>query len=261
MRIAFTIIHNGLHHLEHNDQAQNILNACDYWIVVEGAARSNGSTKWCKEFPEHLHFNGGSIDGTREFLKKLSNNPKLVYIESNGFWNSKDYQVNRAIDEVKKLTDSCFLWQIDIDEQWTISAMDKAEKELMAKNAKAGTFRADCRIGKNLRAIGEWGEAKTYGYTRLWNWAGEYFHCHEPPVLEGQLGKDPTMLTPTFVHYNYYFDQDVMFKNAWYGGHEDIYERWRLLNELPERFFPMHISNLITGEWGRTNSSIVYCAA
>ena len=260
MRIAFTIIHNGLHHLKHNNQAENILNACDYWVVVEGAAESKGSTQWCKKFPEYLHFNGASIDGTREYLRELaSNNSKLIYVESNGFWPSKDAQVNRAIAEIKKLTFNCFLWQIDADEHWNVDSMAAAEKELIASNAKAGAFRADCRIGKNLKAIGDWGEARTYGYIRLWNWTGENFIYHEPPVIEGQLGIDPKMLSPTFIHYNYYFDKDVQFKDAWYGGHEGIFDRWKLLNSLSERFFPMHISNLITGEWGKTNSSIVYC--
>jgi hypothetical protein len=58
--------------------------------------------------------------------------------------------------------------------------------------------------------------------------------------------------------YNYYFKSDVEFKDAWYGGHEGILERWNLLNSLDEKFFPMHISNLITGSWGKTNSAIVY---
>lgn len=260
MRIAFTIIHNGLHHLKHNDQYRKILNSFDYWIVVEGAAKSNGSTAWCKEFPSKLHSNGGSIDGTIAFLRTLSKKePTLIYIESNGFWNSKDDQVNRAIDEVRKITNHCFLWQIDIDEQWEEEAMDFAENELRSKKEKVGAFRADCRIGKNIKAIGDWGEAVTYGYIRLWDWSGERFICHEPPIIEGQMGKDAIMLSQKFVHYNYYFEQDVIFKNEWYGGHEGILDRWRLINSLDKKFFPMHISNLITGEWGKTNSSIVYC--
>lgn len=260
MRVAFTIIHNGLHHLQHNNQHRKILNACDYWVVVEGAARSNGSTQWCKEFPPHLHHNGSSIDGTVEFLRGLAKTEsKLVFVESDGFWASKDEQVNRATDAVRVITPKCFLWQIDADEQWEESAMGAAEEELVRKGAKAGCFRADCRVGQNLRAIGEWGEARTYGYTRLWNWEGERFIYHEPPVIEGQMGVDPTMLSSTFTHYNYYFEQDVAFKNEWYGGHEGILERWKHINSLHPRFFPLHISNLITGEWGRTSSSIVYC--
>jgi FkbM family methyltransferase len=259
MRIAFSIIHNGLHHLKHNNQFSNILDSCDAWVVVEGASLSNGSTRWCKDFPEHLHQNGGSNDGTREFLRDLAaENEKLIYVPSDGFWNSKDDQVNRAIDEVRRLANNCFLWEIDIDEQWTSEQMDQAEKELMRHGSKAGCFRSKCFVGENLRAVGEWGEARSCGYTRLWMWEGESFICHEPPVLDGLMGVDPTMLSPVFRHYNYYFEKDVLFKDQWYGGHENIHERWRLLNLLDKRCFPVHISNLITGPWGNSNSAIVW---
>jgi len=259
MRIVFSIIHNGIHHLFHNDQYLKILNSCDKWVVVEGASLPNGSTKWCKKFPDENHENGGSNDGTKDFLLQLSlKSNKLHYVESHGFWLSKDHQVNRAIEEVRKITDSCWLWEIDIDEQWETEQMDVAERELAAHRTKAGCFRSKCFIGKNLRAIGDWGEARTYGYTRLWRWEGENFLCHEPPVLEGLMGVEPTMLSPVFKHYNYYFEKDVLFKDRWYGGHEGIYERWKLINSLDKRFFPMHISNLIVGPWGRSDSAIIY---
>ncbi|MFZ9376838.1 MAG: hypothetical protein ACO25K_06910, partial [Candidatus Fonsibacter ubiquis] len=246
MRIIFTIIFNGLHHLTHNNQAEFILNNCDKWVVVEGASQSTGSTSWCKKIPDTLHNNGASVDGTREFLTNLAKaTDKIIYVPSNGFWNSKDHQVNRAIDEVKKITDKCFLWEFDIDEQWTSEAMDKAEKELVEKNAKTGSFLANCYVGKNIKALGEWGECSPGGYTRLWNWSGEYFSKHEPPTLEGGNGLHLT-LTPKFNHYNYYFEQDVKFKNDWYGGHEGIYERWKLINSLPDQIFPLPISALIT---------------
>jgi hypothetical protein len=257
MRIIFTIIFNGLHHLTHNNQAEFILNNCDKWIVVEGASHSTGSTSWCKKIPNTLHNNGASVDGTREFLANLAKvTDKIIYVPSNGFWNSKDHQVNRAIDEVKKITDKCFLWEFDIDEQWTGEEMNKAEKELVEKNAKTGSFLANCYVGKNIKALGEWGECAPGGYARLWNWSGEYFSKHEPPTLEGGNGLHLT-LTPKFNHYNYYFEQDVKFKNDWYGGHEGIYERWKFINSLPDQTFPLPISVLITGYWGTTKTILV----
>jgi len=259
MRVVFSIIHNGLHHVFHNNQYQRILKSCDFWIVVEGASLPQGSTSWCNEFPPEFHNDGSSIDGTKEFFTLLSRQfDNVKFVPSSGFWQSKDHQVNRAIDEVKKLTNSCWLWEIDIDEQWSSEQMDQAESELASCGAKSGCFRAKCFIGKNLRAIGDWGEARHSGYTRLWKWEGEYFLCHEPPVLQGMMGVEPKMLTPVFKHYNYYFDKDVLFKDRWYGGHENIFDRWQFLNSLDKRFFPMHISNLIVGPWGRSNSAIIF---
>jgi len=109
--------------------------------------------------PDEYHVNGASVDGTREFLAELANQESdLIYVPSNGFWNSKDDQVNRAMEEVKKLTDKCFLWEFDIDEQWTSEAMDQAEKELVDEKLKYAGFMSRYYVGKNLLASGEWGE-------------------------------------------------------------------------------------------------------
>ena len=182
----------------------------------------------------------------------------MVYVPSDGFWNSKDDQVNRAIEEVKKLTDKCFLWEFDIDEQWTAEAMDQAEKELTEENLKYAGFMSRYYVGKNLLASGEWGEGRNGGYIRLWDWEGESFVRHEPPTLEGCEDKPGKMLTTIFDHYSYYFDEDVKFKDAWYSGHEDIYNRWKKINSFPKEVFPLHLSHLITGYWGTTDTAIIW---
>jgi len=257
MRIVFSIVLNGLHHLLHNDQYRFILNNCDKWIVVEGASESNQSTRWCKKMPDEYHKNGGSVDGTREFLYELSQqNSKLVYIPSDGFWHSKDVQVNRAIEEVKKITNKCFLWEFFIDEQWTAEAMNQAEREMIEDDVKVGAFQSNCYIGKNIKPVGEW--AGDGGIIRLWNWEDEFFERHEPPTLAGCKDKKNKLLTPKFDHYNYYFEKDVKFKDAWYSGHEQILERWKIITALPKENFPMHLSSLITGYWGTTKSYLVW---
>ena len=240
-RIIFTIIFNGLHHLQYNNQSEFILNNCDKWIVVEGASKSIGSTSWCKTMPQNLHTNGASIDGTRDFLESLAKtNDKLIYIPSNGFWGSKDHQVNRAIDEVKKITNECFLWQFDTDEQWTSETMAQAEKEMTEQNVKTGSFLADCYAGKDIIALGGWGEGP---YTKLWNWNGEYFEKHKPPTL--QCGNQKSILVSArFMHYKYYFEQDVIFKDRWYGGHEQIHERWKTLKFYQKKYFQYTYQNL-----------------
>lgn len=259
MRVIFSIIFNGLHHLLHNDQYRFILDNCDKWIVVEGASKSNGTTSWCKTMPDEYHKNGASIDGTREFLHELSQlESKLIYVPSDGFWHSKDVQVNRAIEELKKITNECFLWEFDIDEQWTSDSMNQAEKEMQEEGIKSASFRANCYVGQNLLAIGEWGECVTGGYPRMWHWQGENFKCHEPPILEGTENKPSKLLSPRFNHFNYFFEKDVKFKDLWYSGHEHILERWKRLNSLPKEAFPVRLSALITGYWGTTNSAIIW---
>ncbi len=257
LRIGYTIILNGLHHLTHHDYAEYLASHLDYWIIIEGANDNQGSTSWCKPMQQTYHNNGASIDGTVPFLEDLEKKYNSVICKyANGVWESKDAKINAAIEVVKSLTQSCFLWEIDCDEQWTIKQMEYAEKELILKRGKTGLFYCDFFVGKDLLAKGDWGEGYACPYRRLWNWAGEYYQAHEPPLLEGGNGKE-VLLNPRFRHYAYYFEKDVAFKNEWYGDHEGILDRWKLLQR--ETQFPQNITKLLsnTGKWGKTNTLIV----
>ena len=252
MRIAFTIIFNGLHHLHHNNYAEFILKNFDYWVVVEGVSKSNGTTSWCKKIPDELHNNGASVDGTIEYLKNLSIKFRnLIFIKSDGFWNSKDDMVNKCIEEIKKITEKCFLWKIDCDEQWTEEQILKSEKELIEKNGKTGLFYANNFVGKDLIAIGkDWGGST---YNRLWDWCGEFFQTHESPVLRGGNG-NCIILSEKFNHYSYYFEQDVSFKDKWYSRHKGCFDRWKKLQN--ETMFPKHITYLFP-YFGGIDSNII----
>jgi hypothetical protein len=256
-RIAFTIILNGKHHLLHNDYYKFMLNNFKYWIVVEGASDSTGSTSWCRKMDDSFHKNGFSVDGTSEFLEQLSNlYSNMVYVKPDGLWPNKDVQVNRAIAEVKKLTDKCFLWEIDIDEQWIRHQLEVSEKQMTDYNIKTGCFHCNYYVGKDLLARGQWGEGIYLPYRRLWDWNGEMFKTHEPPELEGN-NERMVLLTAKFNHYSMYFEQDVIFKDKWYSGHEGIHARWiKLQND--GGFFPRHIRELLgtNTHWGNTNTAI-----
>ncbi len=261
-RVAFTIILNGLHHLKHNDYAEYLAKHLDLWIIVEGASKNQGSTAWCKEINERWHNGGHSVDGTVDYLRTFPyHNVKIVYKENIsdnrfGWWNNKDEMVNAAIFVFRgcEQFNPCYLWEIDCDEQWTVEQMAEAEHMLDGQQAKTGTFLCNYYVGPDLLAKGEWGEGLKLPYRRLWKWEGEYFKSHEPPELEGGNGK--TILLPQrFNHYAYYFERDVRFKDAWYGGHEGIYERWKKLQK--ETVFPQPISRLIMGPWGKTETKIV----
>jgi GR25 family glycosyltransferase involved in LPS biosynthesis len=239
-RIAFTILFNGLHHLKHKNYTEFLAKNFDYWVVVEGASKNKGSTSWCKEMPSSYHKNGKSIDGTVDFMKKLCKKyDNIIFIESNGMWESKDDMVNRAIDEVKKITNSCFLWQVDVDEQWTVEQIIKSEKELKAKKCKTGKFNVFQFVGEGLIAFGkDWAGAP---FTRLWDWKGEKFISHEPPALN-TTDKSETILSERMMHYAFYFEEDVKFKNDWYNDHDDSLKRWKKLKT--EKKFPQHITYL-----------------
>lgn len=257
MRIAFTIILNGEHHLKHNKYALYLRDILDYWVIVEGATKSGGSTKWCKEMPSKYHDNGHSVDDTVEILQNLESD-KVRLVFKNGLWDSKDQMVNAALDEIIKIPEvkkskDKFLWEIDIDEQWTRKNMALAEATLYERGATCGEFLSNFYVGKDLIAKGEWGEGKLLPYRRLWIWNGEKFKTHEPPQLDRE--EIITLLPQRFNHYAYYFEQDVKFKNDWYSGHEYIHERWAKIQK--RNVFPCKISELITGKWGETDTVIV----
>lgn len=255
MRIGFTIIFNGLHHLKHKDYAEKLVGMFDKWIIVEGAAGNSGSTSWCKTISTRYQNNGNSVDGTVDYLKRLKAKypDKITLILANGIWKSKDEMVNRAIRETDYY--NVFLWQIDIDEQWTRGMLASAERNLISCNGNTGMFHCEYYVGKNLLARGEWGEGKLLPYRRLWRWRGQPFKSHEPPVLKGGNGKE-VLLSQRFSHYAYCFDQDVRFKNEYYGNHEGIYDRWKKLQN--EKIFPQPISRLLTkGIWGKSKTRII----
>lgn len=260
MRIAFTIIQNGEHHLEHNNQYGRIARAFDYWILVEGVSLPNGSTSWCKELPKSMHRDFISNDGTTEMLDMISATyTNMRVIRNNGKpWNSKDEQVNAAITQAKieAKGEDCFLWQIDIDEQWTVTQTEEAEQMLVKNGGKTGCFLCDYYVGPNQQVFGAWGEGRYEPYRRLWNWKGEKFLTHEPPTLEGKNG--PGLLLPQrFKHYAYYFEQDVKFKEAYYQGYEGLHARWLEVQKNRDR---LHIKQLLGPNtwWGQTDTTIQY---
>jgi hypothetical protein len=262
MRIAFTIALNAEHHLKHNNYAEKVADWVDLWVIVEGAAKSNGSTKWCKEMlPEYCTKDGHSVDGTLDFLKDLNlKNKNVVIVKQTGMWDSKDEMVNKALETIGDLfnyicsSSYVFLWEIDADEQWELRDMISAETSLYAENGTTGMFYANHYVGKNLLARGEWGEGKIIPYKRLWIWSGERFISHEPPEMD--FGETVEILLPQrFNHYAYYFEKDVKFKNDWYSGHEGVLQKW--LDLQKETCFPQPISRLISGHWGTTNTQII----
>jgi hypothetical protein len=225
MRYALTIIFNGLHHLKHNDYAHFIAKTFDKWIIVEGYSGNKGSTSWCN----NLNIQKNSTDGTIEYVAELMEQfPNIHMISKKGGWQSKDEQVNKGIEMLNGSEDG-WLWQVDIDEQWTMHDIEEAESMMTNDIATAGGFNFHHMLcndnqGRQLVGKGEWGDNI---HTRLWWWKGQKFKTHEPPVMEGQ--KSVMLLPQKYVHYSYYFEQDVVFKSKYYKGYASLYRNWKRL--------------------------------
>jgi hypothetical protein len=260
MRIGFTIIYNGKHHLEHKNWGWRLPAMLDAWIVVEGAAQPGGSTFWCNRLDAVT-----SDDGTIELLEEIMlKNGNMAIIKSpERAWFSKDEMVNTAAEYARikyGRYGQKYLWQFDIDEQWTPEQLDIAEYELRQSDGKCGCFHADYFLGDGIVAKGQWGEgddpldALEFAYRRLWLWNGQKFLTHEPPMLQNGNGRE-ILLSPRFDHYSYYFEKDVLFKQKYYKGYDDIHKNWQSLQK--ERKFPQPINRLLGGFWGDSRTMIM----
>jgi hypothetical protein len=259
-RIAFTIVFNGSHHLLHNDFINKMPQMFDAWCVVEGLALPGGSTSWCRDLSE-LGF--ASTDGTRELLTEAAEKyDNMAVVLADRPWVSKDEMVNKALSTIRSefgVPEKAFLFECDCDEVWELKDLEAAEKELIEKKGDCGCFHADYWLGEKIRAIGTWGEGNApddpirNAYRRLWRWAGNSFSAHEPPTLEGGNGKE-VLLAPRFQHFAYVYEDDILFKEQYYSGHEGIFARW--VDLQTETQFPKPLSYLITGPWGLTRTVI-----
>lgn len=251
MRVAFSIVYNGLHHLKHKGYAEYLAKHLDYWVFVDGLAGNGGSTSWCKNIA-----GCSSDDGTIEYIKELQIKYSNIILQTcEKKWRSKDAMVNKAIELLKEKTNSAYLWQIDVDEQWSYETMALSEQILSEQGGKTGTFHANYFMGENLLAYGMWGEGVGYPYRRLWKWDGEYFLKHEPPVLLKGNGKE-VLLPFKFDHYSYYFEKDVLFKSRYYGGHERVFGNWVKLNTGKIKV-PCDLSHLFGHKRGLFHNTII----
>ena len=259
-RIAFTIIYNGDHHLKHNNYSSFIPQNFDHWVIIEGASLPTGSTSWCK----NIFTESGSEDNTINSIQELTQEYKnITYVprNNNEFWPNKDEQVNAGIKILqdyltKNNLEECFLWQIDIDEQWSAEQLKQAESELIEHKGKTGCFLCNYFVGPGLVAVGKWGEGRSGPYRRLWHWKGELFKTHEPPVLEGKNGPG-LLLKPKFNHYAYFFEKDVIFKEKFYG-YVNLVNNWKRLQTIEDK--KIHISSLLdkfTNHWANTDTFII----
>lgn len=254
MRIAFTIIYNGIHHLNHNGFAEFMANNFDNWIVIEGLANAHGSTSWCKTLP----IPSRSTDGTHQFFEGFTKqHSNVIYYSPGTPWKSKDEMVNEAVKVVRLITDKCYLWQVDCDEQWTSEQLEYAEIQLDKQPNKAGAFQFThylCKTddGHQLVGVGQWGSGFN---TRLFKWQGEKFISHEPPVIQNQ--GSVAQLSPKYKHWSYYFWQDIQMKGMYYGGHEYIPTGWSFLKKGGHKY-PLPLSALFGKNCKKFNPSLSF---
>jgi hypothetical protein len=248
--IAFTLVLDGMPWITKHLDILRATNLDWKWIIVHGAAMNNGSTQWCQPQEPRL-----STDGTTEYLRSIKDD-RVLLMECDR-WNSKDQMCNAAVSEIKE---HCVLMEIDSDEIWTPSQIEKIVEQFDSNSCgmtpcsvhnrtgypvDAMQFKCRYFVGEGLITKGEhcYGDMD-YEWWRTWRYyPGTKFESHEPPVIPLGTGlKFPKSATSemglVFDHYAYATEAQVAYKEKFYG-YKGLLEGWKRLQE--QRMFPVFL--------------------
>ena len=90
---------------------------------------------------DEIHKQGRSKDGTSEYLDELAakypENITLYRKPEGEFWDGKREMVNAPLRNIKE---ECLLWQVDVDEIWTLEQICNSRKLFIKNPEKTAAF-------------------------------------------------------------------------------------------------------------------------
>ena len=258
----FTIVLNGKPFIDYHINVFKELPFKWHWHIVEGVAELNHDTAWSVEnggsINDQIHKNGLSKDGTSEYLdeieKQFPNNVTLYRKDAGVFWDGKLEMVNSPLQNINE---ECLLWQIDFDELWTTKQIiDAREMFIKQPDKTAAFFYCDYFVGEKLviATKNTYGNHQDYEWRRAWRYKpGDEWQSHEPPKLmrktiEGNwidlseinsfTHSETEAENLIFQHYAYVTDEQLKFKEVYYG-YKDAIAKWKELNSVES--FPVQL--------------------
>jgi GT2 family glycosyltransferase/ADP-heptose:LPS heptosyltransferase/lipoprotein NlpI len=260
----FTIVLNGEPFIRRHIDAFRKLQFPWHWHVIEGVADHRHDTAWSIQnggrITPELHRKGLSKDGTTEYidlLKKEFPSNITIYRKGGGqFWDGKLEMVNAPLSGIGE---ECLLWQIDADEVWTTDQISRARALFLGDSVKTAAFYT-CKffVGPDLviTSRNTYGNHRDYEWLRTWRFRpGDRWMAHEPPQLcrwenGGQwvdLAKKHSFRHEEtesagliFNHYAYVTEQQLRFKEVYYG-YTGAVQSWKTLQA--ETRFPALLKN------------------
>jgi hypothetical protein len=201
---------------------------------------------------DELHQNGLSKDGTTAYLDELQEQYPTnisVYRKPKGiFWDGKLEMVNTPLARIRT---HALLWQIDADELWTVDQIQTAYKLFLQHSEKtAAYYWCWYFVGEKLLITTRncYAENPQQEWLRTWRYRpGMQWYSHSPPRLieptaNGQwrdVGQvDPFSHAETeayglvFQHYAYVTQEQLQFKECYYGYAGAISQWKRLQQEI-----------------------------
>lgn len=263
----FTIVLNGEPFIRHHINVFRKLPFPWVWHIIEGLAGHMRDTAWGAKrggaLPDEFLATARSTDGTSEYLDQLAvENPGrvIVYRKSPGVrWEGK---LEMVLAPLANIPEECLLWQIDVDELWTTTQIARM-RELFAKDPSKTAAWFYCYFFLAPEFCSN--ETDVYGnftrseWLRVWRLQpGDNWEAHEPPTLVRRGAKGDTMdvgrLNPftqkqtaaeglVFQHYAYVTEQQLRFKERYYGYAGAVAAWQKLQKALPHaprlrRFLP-----------------------
>ncbi|MBE9125458.1 MULTISPECIES: class I SAM-dependent methyltransferase [unclassified Coleofasciculus] len=256
----FTIVLNGEPFIRYHIEIFKQLPFKWHWHIVEGVADLKHDTAWSSKLGGHIsdeiHRNGCSKDGTTEYLDELVRQyPEniTVYRKPEGvFWDGKVEMVNAPLENIHE---ECLVWQVDVDELWTVEQLCTGRHMFISNPEKTAAFYwCWYFVGENLLISTRncYAENPQQDWLRTWRFKpGMMWAAHEPPVLIEPLPdnqwRNVAEINPfvheeseerglIFQHFAYATPEQLKFKEQYYG-YQNAVSRWKALQE--QTIFPV----------------------
>ena len=248
----FTIVLNGQPFIRYHIEVFKKLPFKWHWHIIEGVADLKHDTSWSLKLGGHItdeiHKNGRSCDGTTEYIDELVQlYPEniTVYRKPEGiFWDGKREMVNAPLANIKE---ESLLWQVDVDELWTLEQICTAREMFISNADKTAAFYwCWYFVGEKLIISTRncYTQNPQQDWLRTWRFKPGYiWAAHEPPVLvetlaDGQY-KNVATANPflhqeteadglVFQHFAYVTPEQLNFKEKYYG-YKNAVSQWNTL--------------------------------
>lgn len=259
----FTIVLNGEPFIRYHIEVFKQLPFSWHWHIVEGVAQLDHDTGWSVAegvgVIDQMHNQGRSVDGTSQYLDHLAavypENITIYRKQEGMFWDGKHEMVNEPL--ITSIREQCLLWQIDVDELWTVEQISKGRKAFIENPEKTAAFYwCWYFVGENLVISTRSCYAKNPQQDCLRTWRfklGCVWEAHESPVLVMRLpdGKwvntaEINPFTPAetereglvFQHFAYVTLEQLKFKEQYYG-YQNATNQWKSLQSKTK--FPIYL--------------------
>ena len=259
----FTIVLNGEPFVKYHIEVFKQLPYQWHWHIVEGVADLKHDTAWSLRnggrITDEIHSKGRSNDGTTEYLDELAQlypENVTVYRQPEGiFWEGKREMVNAPLENINQ---ECLLWQVDVDELWTVEQIFTARQMFIYHPEKTAAFYwCWYFVGEKLVISSRncYAQNPAQEWLRTWRFKpGCFWTAHEPPVLTEPLPnsewRDVAAVNPfvheetekrglVFQHFAYAMAKQLEFKEQYYGYANAVSE-WNVLQAQTK--FPVRLS-------------------